>query len=118
MPVTNTLETARRIETLGFTHQQAQGLSELLEGTAQDAIREMKTLVSQESETIRAEFHTVAAEIRAEFRAAITEIRAELRATVAELRAEFREELRKQMLWFFTVQVALFGVAVALIKIL
>ena len=100
MPVTNTLETARRIETLGFTHQQAQGLSELPEGTAQDAIREMKTLVSQESETIRAE------------------VRAELRASVAELRAEFREELRKQMLWFFTVQVALFGVAVALIKIL
>jgi hypothetical protein len=94
MPITNTLETARRIEALGSTHQQAQGLSDLLVGSAQDAVREMKSIVSQESQVIRAE----------------------IRAAVAELTAEFREELRKQMLWFFAMQVALFGAALAILK--
>jgi hypothetical protein len=96
MPIPNALETARRIEALGFTHQQAQGLSDLLEGSSQEAVREMKSVVAQESQAIRAE----------------------IRAAVAEVRAEFREELRKQMLWFFAMQVALFGAAVALVKIL
>jgi hypothetical protein len=88
MPITNTLETARRLESLGFPHQQAQGLSDLFEGTAQDAVRDLKAIVMQEGERTR-----------------------------AELRAEFREELRKQMLWFFTVQTALLGIAVAILKL-
>jgi len=89
MPVTNTLETARRIEALGFSHQQAQGLSDLFEATSQDALRNVKDIVQAEGERTR-----------------------------AELRLEFREELRKQMLWFFATQVALFGALAALIKLL
>ena len=34
------------------------------------------------------------------------------------LRAHLEAELRKQMLWFFTAQVALFGALAALIKLL
>ena len=55
MPLTNTLETARRIESLGFTHQQAQGFAELFESSAQDAVRELKAVVAQEGDRTRTE---------------------------------------------------------------
>lgn len=41
-----------------------------------------------------------------------------MEAMELRLRAEFREELRKQMLWFFAMQVALVSAAFALIKVL
>lgn len=100
MPITNTLEVSRRLTQAGFPGPQAEVLSDLLEGTAQDAVREIKIVVAQEGERIRAE------------------LRAEMRALAAENRAEFREELRKQMLWFFAMQAVLIGAAVALFKLL
>jgi hypothetical protein len=100
MPLTNTLETARRIEALGFTHQQAQGFAELFETTAQDARKELVTRA--DLEVTRADLERLIAEVRME---------------IAGLRADFRDELRKQMLWFFSVQIALLGIAVAIIKL-
>lgn len=89
MPITNTLDISRRLTQSGFSGPQADVLFQVLEGTAQDAVREVKAIVIQDGERTR-----------------------------AELRAEFREELRKQMLWFFAVQVALIGAAAALFELL
>jgi hypothetical protein len=88
MPLTNTLETARRMEALGFTHQQAQGFAELLEDTANAPQQDLKDF-----------------------------IRGELGSLEGRLRSEFREELRKQMLWFFSLLTGLLGLAVAIIKL-
>ena len=80
MPLTNTLETARRIESLGFTHQQAQGFAELFESSAPDAVRELKAVVAQEGERSRAELRAELAELRAELKAAAKDL--ELRLTL------------------------------------
>lgn len=96
MPITNTLDVSRRLTQAGVPTAQAEVFSDLFENTAQDAVREMKIIVGQEGERIRAEF----------------------RADLQSLRVEFREELRKQMMWFFAVQLALFGAAAALLKFL
>lgn len=111
MPLTNTLETARRIEGLGFTHQQAQGFAELFEATAQDARKELVTRA--DLAVTRAELERAIAEVKAD----LASLRTDFRAELADLRAEFRDELRKQMLWFFSVQIALLGIAVAIIKL-
>ena len=47
MPLTNTLENARRLEALGFTHQQAQGVADLLEVTARDAQPDLSRLATK-----------------------------------------------------------------------
>jgi hypothetical protein len=57
-------------------------------------------------------------QVREEIRAAVAELRHEIAAAELRLRAEFREELRKQMLWFFAMQVALVSAAFALMKVL
>jgi hypothetical protein len=88
MPITNTLDVSRRLIQAGVPAPQAEVFSDLFEGTAQDPVRDMRVIVTQEGERTR-----------------------------AEIRAELRDELRKQMLWFFTVQTALLGLAVAVIKL-
>jgi hypothetical protein len=100
MPLTNTLETARRLESLGFSHQQAQGFAELFEVTAQDA---RKQLVP------RGDLGWLWSQF--------AELRAEIKVEIAGLRAAFRDELREQTLWYCTVLTALLGIAVAVIKL-
>jgi DNA anti-recombination protein RmuC len=154
MPITNTLDVSRRLTQAGVPAAQAEVFSELFEGTAQDAVREMKAILMQEGERtrtelraemqaqgaelraelqaqgaeLRAEMQTLRAELRAEMQAQGAELRAEMQALRNELRAEFQtelkelelrvaERLRSQMLWFFTVQTALLGIAVAVIKL-
>ncbi len=110
MPITNTLDISRRLTQAGVPASQAEVFSELFEAAAQDAVRELKTVLAQEGERTRTDMH-------AEMQTLRTEMRAEMHTLRAELRAEFREELRKQMLWFFTMLVGLFGVAIAILKL-
>jgi F0F1-type ATP synthase membrane subunit b/b' len=132
MPITNTLDVSRRLTQAGVPAAQAEVLSELFEGTAQDAVREMKTIVTQEGERIRTELRgemqALRTELRSEMQALHTELRSEMQVLRTELRAEFQtqlkelelriaERLRSQMLWFFTMQTALLGIAVAVIKL-
>lgn len=46
------------------------------------------------------------------------DVREGLRSLVERMNAKLEPELRKQMLWFFTTQVAMFGALAALIKLL
>jgi len=131
MPLTNTLETARRLESLGFSHQQAQGVAELFEVTAQDArrdlatrgdlelvrreIAELRTEIKAELDGLRTEINAEIGGLRTIVNAEIGGLRTEIKSDLVGLRAEFRDELRKQMLWFFTVLTALLGIAVAVI---
>ena len=114
MPITNTLETSRRLTQAGIPAAQAEVFSELFESTAQDALRELKAVVAQEGERTRAELRAELQTLRVEMQS----LRVEMHTLRADLRAEFREELRKQMFWFFTMLVALFGVAIAVLKFL
>ena len=98
MPITNALETARRLTALGFSSQQAEGVAQLFEDTAKDIHGDLAT-----KDFVRAE---------------IAELRGELKTDIANLRADMRGEFRQQLMWFFAVQVALLSAAVALIKVL
>ena len=88
MPITNTLQTAKRLEELGFAHLQAQGLSEILEGVAQDTNRDLK-----------------------EF------IRIELGALEDRLDSRMQSAMRAQMIWMFGMLVGLLGVTIAILKL-
>jgi len=100
MPITDTLENARRLEGLGFSHEQAQGLAEIIEQSAGATRTGLATLD---------DLRQVAAELRAEI--------AEVRGEIKDLRADLLRELRTQMLWFFSMLVGVVGIAVAVIKL-
>ena len=88
MTITNTLETARRLETMGFAHEQAQGLADLFEDTARAAQPDLSQLATK----------------------------ADLLALESRLETKFEKALRQQMLWFFAMLVAVFGAAFILAR--
>ena len=88
MTITNTLENAKRLEKLGLTPEQAQGVSEIVEEAARAAQPDLSELVTKDF----------------------------LRAELGELRLEFASQLRQQMLWFFAMLVAVFGAAFTLAR--
>ena len=92
MTITNTLETARRLETMGFAHEQAQGLADLFEDTARAAQPDLSDLVTKDF------------------------LRGELNALESRLETKFEKALRQQMLWFFAMLVAVFGAAFTLAR--
>jgi len=88
MPLTDTLETARRIESLGFTHQQAQGFAELFEETAHATQQSLKDFIRQE-----------------------------LSALEGRLEGRFERSLRVQLATILTAFVGVTTLAVAIIKL-
>jgi hypothetical protein len=107
MPITNTLEVTRRLTQAGVPSPQAEALSELFESTAQDAVREMKTIVAQEGERIRTE-------VRAEIQA----VRLDMQSQMKDLELRIAERLRFQMIWYVGTQIALIGAAAGIAKLL
>lgn len=145
MPLTDTLENAKRLEEADFPPKQAKALSVLLEETAAASQTDLKEYVTAEGERTRAELRTemtaegertraeLRTEIAAEGKRTRDELRAEFRAEIAaegkrtraentaegqRTRAEFQKELRLQVLWFFAMLVAVFSAAFTLAKVL
>ncbi|MDH4120294.1 MAG: CCDC90 family protein [Deltaproteobacteria bacterium] len=110
MPITETLENARKLEAAGFNHAQAQSLAEVIESGAYSAREDLAT-----KELVRIEIQGVRAEIQG-VRAEIQGVRAEIQVMRGELKAEFHRELRQQMLWFFAILIPLLGALAAYIK--
>ena len=106
MPLTNTLETARRIEALGFTHQQAQGFAELLEDTAHATQQDLKDFIREQMGAM---------EQRLEGKLSAMEGRINVR--FAEQEARFEHSLRMQMATILTAIIGVVGLAVAIIKL-
>lgn len=100
MPLTVSLENARRLEALGFTHEQAHGLAEMMEHSARASRANLAT--HEDLQDVRGEMKDLANALRSEMK---------------DLRAELLRELRMQMLWFFTMLVGVVGIAVAVIKL-
>ena len=100
MPITNTLETSRRLTQAGIPAAQAEVFSELFESTAQDAVRELKEFVRAELIGLEGRF------------------RAELVGLEGRLRNELQGQIRAQMLWFFAMLVGLLGLSIAIFKFL
>lgn len=99
MPITNPLQNAQRLEALGFTARQAQGLAEILEEAIHANNQDLKEFIRAENERLR------------------TDLKGEFRAEIAGLRAEMHSALREQLMRFITIVFGLVTIAVAIIKL-
>jgi hypothetical protein len=126
MPHIDTLATARRLEQAGLPTEHARAVSEAIADAIRDSQPDWSALATKEF--VREEMQALRTELRGEIQALRTELRGEMQTLRTELRAEFQtqmkdlelriaERLRSQMLWFFTVQTALLGIAVVIIKL-
>ncbi|MDH4121757.1 MAG: hypothetical protein OEV94_08655 [Deltaproteobacteria bacterium] len=92
MPVTETLENARRLESAGFNHAQAQTLAEVIEAGAHSAREDLAT-----KDFVHAEIQTLRMEIQA-------------------MRGDIQRDLRQQLIWYFTLLLPLLGALAAYLK--
>jgi hypothetical protein len=109
----DTLAFVKRLAASGMPEAQAEALAGSL---AEVALGQLAT--KDDVRQVREEIRAAVAELRHEIAAAEERLLAKIEAMELRLRAEFREELRKQMLWFFAMQVALVSAAFALMKVL
>jgi hypothetical protein len=111
MPHIDTLATARRLEQAGLPTEHARAVSEAIADAIRDSQPDWSALATKEF--VREEIQALRTELRGEMQT----LRAELHAEMKELELRIAERLRSQMLWFFTVQTALLGIAVVIIKL-
>ena len=87
-----------------------------------EKIEGVRSELTGKIEGIRAELTGKIEGIRAELTGKIegvrTELRGEMREMELRLRAHIESELRKQMIWYFTMQVALVGAVIAVLKLI
>jgi len=100
MPQIDTLATARRLEQAGLPTEQARAVSEAIADAIRDAQPDLSHLATLEALAREGE-----------------RIRAEFQVQIKDLELRIAERLRAQMIWFFSVQAALLGIAVAIIKL-
>jgi len=133
MTITDTLANAKRLEKLGLTPEQAEGLSEIVEEAARAAQPDLSDLVTKdflraELERQNARFDAKFAEMRADIDVKFAEMRADIdvkseqqngriETKLSDLRTDFSKELRQQMMWFFAMQIGIVTVAFALFKL-
>ena len=110
MPITNTLENAKRLEALGAPTPLARGIAEILEEAIQANNQDLKAF-------FREELERQIGGLRAELKADIASVRAELKADLAQTLADLQREMRQQLLWFFTMAAGIATIAVAVIKL-
>src|SRR5574341_626315 len=114
MPITNTLENAKKLEALGAPAPLARGIAEIVEEAIQASNQDLKAFFREEMERqfaafraeVKAEFSAVRGEIsavRTELKADIASLRGELKTEIAQTRADLQREMRQQLLWFFTM---------------
>ena len=108
-PITNILETTRRLEGMGFPTSQARGLADPLEESAVATQQDLKAFISGQIDTLRTE-------IRNELKAMEERLRSAIHLSEANLRAEFQKDLRWLLFWFITSQGALILFYMALAK--
>jgi DNA anti-recombination protein RmuC len=146
MPLTNTLETARRIEALGFTHQQAQGFAELLEDTAHATQQDLKDFIREQIGTLDrkldaqeeklagkldaqeeklagkldAQEEKLAGKLGAQeekLAGKLDALEGRINVRFAEQEARFEHSLRMQLATILTAIIGVVGLAVAIIKL-
>ena len=102
MPITDTLQNAKRLEATGLSAEQSQSISEIVEEAIHAGRQDLKDFIRSELKELRNDF---------DFK------HQELRTEIANLRADFHSALRDQLLKFVAIMAMMFSIAVAIIKL-
>jgi hypothetical protein len=100
MPITNTLETTRKLEQAGFPPKQADVLSGLFEDTAKAAQQDLKAFIVEQLGMLE------------------TRLDARIEARASQTEAHLLREMRQQVIWIFGAQIAVAGIILGAAKLM
>ena len=90
MPITEELNNIRKLESVGFSHEQAETLADVIEKAQVDGQESLKEFIHNENKTLRNEFDTKISGIRNELSNEIKDIRNELGNEIKGFRNELK----------------------------
>ena len=142
MPITAELENVRKFESVGFTHEQAEVLTESLEKAVTSGHESLKDFIRQQNKELRNEIGVDIAgvrneikdvrnelkqdikDVRNELSLEITSVRNELgleikglEVSIAKTETRLMESQRDLMIKFITIVTAIVGIATAIIEL-
>jgi len=94
MPITEELNNVRKLESVGFSHEQAETLSDVIEKAQGSGQESLKEFIHNENKTLRNEFDTKINELRNELGNEIKGFRNELGNEIKDIRNELGNEIK------------------------
>ncbi|MEE8554583.1 MAG: hypothetical protein V3T00_01890 [bacterium] len=113
MPITPELDNSRRLKAVGFTVEQAETLTEIIEGAQRQGFERFSEVLERSFSAFRNEMNQRFGQLDSAF----VQLDSKLDTVRAELRAELHSGLRDQMLKFIGIMAMMISLAVAIIKL-
>ncbi len=117
MPITDTLQNARRIEDKGLTPEVSQDISDIVEKSVQAGQQDLKGFTRNEMVGMETRLVAKIEEVRAEGKAGREALRHELTVEIRDNRVEMHSLARDQSLKFFAIGATMITLATAIIKL-
>ncbi len=139
MPITDTLQNAKRLEATGATPELSQAISAIVEDATQAGQQDLKEFIRQEFAAFRTQYKADMQAQSTELKRDIGELRTELKRHIGEARAETKQEIagaraeareyslklqvemhslaRDQLLKIIAAMAMMLGIATAIIKL-
>ncbi|MCH8841623.1 MAG: hypothetical protein IID61_01490 [SAR324 cluster bacterium] len=128
MPITDTLQNAKRLEATGATPELSQAISAIVEDAAQAGQQDLKEFIRQEFAAFRTQYKADMQAQSTELKQEIGELRTVTKQEIAQARAESREYslklqvemhslARDQLLKIVAAMAMMLGIVTAIIKL-
>ena len=106
MPITRELKNVKKFESVGFTHEQAEVLTESLEDAVTSGYENLKEFINNKLDI---KIDGLRNELKQDIK--------ELEVRIAQTEARLMESQRDLMIRFITIVTAIVGIATAIIKL-
>ena len=95
MPITKELENLRKFESVGFTHEQSEVLTDVIEQSHVNGQQSLKEFISDKFEELRSEMDDRFKDVRSEMDSKFKDVRHEITSSELRIRASHTDLLVK-----------------------
>lgn len=124
MPITRELDNLKKLESVGFSHEQAETLADVIEKSHVDSQESLKEFIHNEISGIHKELGNEISSLRSELGNEISGLRSEMKILHSEMKSlrsdiicEMNKELKDLLIKIFGIIVGTVGIAVTILKL-
>ena len=124
MQITRELDNLKKLESVGFSHEQAETLADVIEKSHVDSQESLKEFIHNEISGIHKEFDSKISGLRSELGNEISDLRSEVKSLRSEMKSlrsdiicEMNKELKDLLIKIFGIIVGTVGIAVTILKL-
>ena len=117
MPITRELDNLKKLESVGFSHEQAETLADVIEKSHVDSQESLKEFIHNEIRGIYKELDSKISGLRSELGNEISGLRSEMKSLRSDIICEMNKELKDLLIKIFGIIVGTVGIAVTILKL-